>query len=158
MNQSIMQSRLFSLNIDLLRTIFEYDNTREQEHKKIFANMIRQDIWCTSWKLWRSKQDLYTGVVMDHLMLHWGVYGPCDTAKYFINFIFPNGIQVESGEDFSGKKWYTVFCDGREVFTGYVLNQEQENAEVWGDGNWTEINKMHVYTDYENKLYVYQSC
>lgn len=156
MNQSIEQSRLYSLNIDLLRNIYEYDNTPEQKHKEYFSKNIRIDIWRTSWNIWRSKQDLYVGTIMDYVMTNWGVYGDCDFSEYYICKIFPEKIRIVSGIDYSGKYNYTVYNDYTEIFSGYVLNDEQEQSEVWGDGNWTEIDKMHVHTDYENKLYVYQ--
>jgi hypothetical protein len=158
MNTSIEQSRLYGLNIDLLRNIFEFDDTTEKQHRSHFFNHVRQELWSQVWKRWLSNiDDDNIRTVMEYLMTNWGVYGEINFSEYYIYQIFPEDINWYSCVEIdSGKYHCTIFHGLRNIFTGYVLDEQQEYDEVFGDGNWTELDKIHVHTDYEIKRYVYQ--
>jgi len=157
-NRSIHQSRLYGFNLDLLRNIYEYDDSIERKHKAYFFNEMRQDIWRASWIRWCSEiNDINIRTVMEYLMTSWGVYDDVAFSEYYICQVFPSELHFVSCIEPTGKYHCTIYYDGRQIFTGWVLNEEQEQSEVFGDGNWTELDKMHVYTDYINRLYVYQN-
>jgi len=157
MNTSIEQSRLYGLNIDLLRNIFEYDDTTEKQHRAHFCNNVRRELWSRAWIRWYLNiENVNLRAVMDYLMLNWGVYCKTDFSEYYICQVFPEEIGWYEGVDDSGKSYYTIYLGLRRICTCYVLNEREEYDEVWGDGNWTELDKLHVHTDYENKRYVYQ--
>jgi len=64
-------SRLRQLSPDLLRFIFEFDDT----YKQLFQDQVLLDIWQTSWRNWHTSLLCpYKNLVMDWLMNMWGVY------------------------------------------------------------------------------------
>jgi hypothetical protein len=157
MNTSIEQSRLYGFNQDLLRHIYEYDNTRELEHRRYFFENIRQEIWSNAWIRWSERQNLYIRTVMEHIMAGWGVYFEIDYSEYYICQVFPSELHFVECIEPSGKYFCTVYYKDKTIFTGWVLDENNEQLETFGDGNWTEHEKIHVFTDYINRLYVYQS-
>ena len=158
MNTSIYQSRLYGFNHDLLRNILEFDNTTELEHRRYFFENVRQDIWSNAWIRFCEQQNQYIRAVMENIMIGWGVYNhDIDYSEYYICQVFPSELHFVECIEPSGKYFCTVYYDGRTIFSGWVLDEDIEQSETFGDGNWTEHEKMHVYTDYIRRLYVYQS-
>lgn len=63
-------SRLGQLCPDLLRSIFEFDDT----YKALFSKHVLLDIWQTTWNQWHNKLTCpYKYLVMEWLFNQWGV-------------------------------------------------------------------------------------
>lgn len=87
-------SRFGHLSQDLLRTIFEFDDT----YKKLFQQQVLLDIWQTSWKRWHSNVLCpYKFLVMEWLLNNWGVYDSCiDESFWFSRYYHVNDVTVQT--------------------------------------------------------------
>lgn len=144
------KNRLFDLNPDLLDMVFSY-----HDPYKLLYDQNLEEIWIRAWKRWLNQQDLYVQAVMTYQLQFIGVL--CDSvfSKYYRCSVLPDQISIVPVIDYQGKYFCTIYNNGKEIISAWVLTKEQEMEETFGDGNWTELNKMHVYTDYDNELYVY---
>jgi len=114
-------SRLRQLSPDLLRFIFEFDDT----YKQRFQDQVLLDIWQTSWRNWHARLSCpYKHLVMDWLMDTWGVYS--DNAAESLYF----------------RKQYHI--DKIVVTTNFVDANEEDHDMIYTK------NSDDIYDDVDN--------
>ena len=98
MTTMVVNSRLRQLSPDLIRFIFEFDDT----YKQLFQDQVLLDIWQTSWRNWHTSMLCpYKNLVMDWLMNMWGVYSDnVNESLYFRKLYHTDKIVVTT--DFVG--------------------------------------------------------
>jgi hypothetical protein len=77
-----LASRIGHLSPDLLRFIYEFDDT----YKQWFKQQVLQDIWQTSWCRWHNKLTCsYKYLVMEWLFKTWGIDDMYKTQSFWFS-------------------------------------------------------------------------
>ena len=88
-------NRLKALGLDILRNIFEYDDT----YLKIHKQEVVTNVWISAWKHWRNNSpecdDLYVATMIDWLFDLWGFNYTCpEPMKFFQKKFLPSDIYI----------------------------------------------------------------
>jgi len=172
-------SRLRQLSPDLLRFIFEFDDT----YKQRFKNQVLINIWQTSWRNWHTSLLCpYKHLVMDWLMDTWGVYSDnAEESLYFrkhyhtdnivvttgfvdlnienLNMIYTNDSEEIVGEEDNYKckvKVYIKHATGMYViFSGEILTNKQYKTYCQKENHYIE-HMIDVHSNIETGLVLFQ--
>jgi hypothetical protein len=174
----VESSRLRQLSPDLLRFIFEFDDT----YKQLFQDQVLLDIWQTSWRNWHTSLLCpYKNLVMDWLMNMWGVYGDnVDESSYFRKRYHTDKIVVttefvgvdvyndilysDNSQDIYGEednykcqvKVYMKHAAGMSViFSGEILTDKQYKAYCQKENHYFE-NVIDIHSSSDTGLVLLQ--
>ena len=176
-------SRLTQLFPDLLRHIFEYDDT----YKEHFQNNVLLDIWKTSWQNWHANITCpYKYLVADWLLTTWGVYnhpmGSGDSPEWFRKHYHPSDIVIMTRfvDNVNNNDNFFTYSDDSEeiwgeeenykcvvqvymkydattsvIFAGEILTGKQYTADCQQENHYLE-NAMDVHMNRNSGLVLYQ--
>jgi len=167
-------SRLSQLPSELLRKIFEYDNT----YQTFYGSEVLPELWQKVWTRWYNSLDCpYKELTMDWLFRWWGVYD--GDSVWSRNYYFPSNINVitefvryspetnvdnlveavdwrevesEMGEF---KCLVSVYINHLPVFRGEILTRQQATVEAQKETTGME-SMWDVHADLERGLVLCQ--
>ena len=176
-------SRLSQLMPELIRHIFEYDDT----YKDYFQKNVLLDIWKTSWQNWHGEMTCpYKQLVADWLLTTWGVYNnplwegesqewcrkhyhtsDITIITRFVDvvnndddvFTFTQDSEEIVGEEDNYRCLVQVYmkhgANTSVIFAGEILTRKQYTADCQKENHHFEY-VLDVHSNREAGLYLYQ--
>jgi len=176
-------SRLTQLFPELLRHIFEYDDT----YKEHFQKNVLLDIWQRSWQNWHAGISCpYKHLVAEWLLTTWGVYGDSiwsgDSQEWFRKNYHHTDIVVMTRfvDNVNNDDSFFTYTDDSEeivdeeenykcmvqvymkrgvttsvIFAGEIFTRQQYTAHCQLENHYVD-QIMDVHSNRETGLYLYQ--